>query len=153
MLATFTLATTTFANNVSEQDTQVNLTSTTGVIPGITLFAGREAMRVEFLTGIGNYAKVRRGSHGTATRSHSAGYETVYLAQGYQLFEVDPQGYAAPSAPLSNPHINVLNGTVWVVVGDDDGSNIGERQWQQVTTTLAAGGPLGIRTNTVVTPS
>ncbi len=152
MLATFTLATTNFASAVSESDTIVNLASTSGIVPGVFLFANREAMKVVGLTGIGNYASVLRGKAATVTRAHSTN-ETVWIAQGYQLFETDPQGtLSAGAVPLANPHINVMNGTVWVTQGDDDGADVGARTWQQVTTTQSFGA-LGIRQNVTTTPS
>lgn len=150
MQSTFTLATTGFASQVAASDTQVNLTSTSGIVPGVFLFANREVMRIVALTGIGNYASVLRGRDGTETRAHGTG-ETVYIAQGYQLFESDPQGLPNP-ATLVNPHINVRNGIVWVVQGDDVGAGTGARSWQPVTTTQSAGA-LGVRVTTVTTPT
>jgi hypothetical protein len=150
MVALFTLATTTFASNVGELDTQVNLTSTTGVVPGIRLFANRECLAVEKLTGVGNYAIVRRGVDGTFNRPHNT-QETVYIARPDQLFSTDPVGIPIAGV-YSNPHINVFTGTIWVVQGDDSGPGIYARSWQQVTSTQTAG-PLGVRTNTTTTPS
>lgn len=150
MQSTFTLATTTFASSVAASDTQVNLSSTSGITPGVFLFANRELLKVERLTGIGNYAVVLRGADGTETRAHSAA-ETVYIAQGYQLFDQDPQGLPNP-ATLVNPHINVRNGVVWVVQGDDVGPGTSLRTWQPVTTTQSIGA-LGVRQNTTTTPS
>lgn len=150
MQSTFTLATTTFAAPVSAGDTQVTLTSTSGIIPGVLLFANRELMKVQFLTGIGNYAVVLRGREGTETRAHGTG-ETVYLAQGYQLFSSDPQGLP-PANTLVNPHINVLNGIVWVVQGDDEGPGTQARSWQPVTSTQTPGA-LGVRVTTTTTPT
>lgn len=152
MLATFTLQTTSFAASVGPSDTLVNLVSMTGVVPGIMFYANREAFKVTALTGIGNNVTVLRGRNGTATRSHSTN-ETVYVAPGYQFFEVDPQGTLGPGeVPLANPYINILNGTVWVTVGDDAGPDVGARTWQLVTTTPAVGA-LGVRQNVVTTPS
>ena len=150
MVALYTLATTTFASNVGMLDTQVNLTSTTGIVPGIRLFANRECFAVEKLTGIGNYAIVRRGVDSTETRVHNT-QETVYIARPDQLFVTDPTGIPLAGV-YSNPHINVTNGVIWVVQGDDSGPGVYARSWQQVTTTQAAG-PLGVRTNTTTTPS
>src|ERR1700680_1198507 len=101
MLATYTLATTNFAAPVAKLDTQVNLVSTTGIVPGIYLFAARELMKVVALTGIGNNVNVLRGRDGTVTESHSP-LETVYLAQGYQIFMQDPQGVPGVGAVLAN---------------------------------------------------
>lgn len=151
MIATFTLPSTTFAASVAEGDNQVNMTSTTSVFPGIFLFANREAMKVVGILPNGNVS-VLRGRHGTATRSHATN-ETVWVAPGYQLFEIDPQGtLGAGAVPFSNPHINVLTGAVWVTVGDDDGPMSGARVWQQVTTTPTQIDPDGRQTVTF-TPS
>lgn len=150
MQSTFTLATTTFATPVRAGDNFINLASTTGIIPGIFLFANREVMKVEFLTGIGNNAKVLRGLEGTETRAHSMA-DTIYIAPGYQLFETDPTGLP-PAATFVNPHINVKNGIVWVVQGDDVGGGTANRTWQQVTSTQTIGS-LGVRVDTVTTPT
>ncbi len=151
MVATFTLPTTTFAAAVAVGDTQVSVSSTSGVVPGVFLFANRESMKVVGILPNGNVS-VMRGRDGTATRPHATN-ETVYVAQGFQLFDTDPQGtLAASTVPLCNPHINVLNGTVWVTVGDDDGADVGARVWQQVTTTQTTGA-LGVRSLVTTTPS
>lgn len=150
MQSTFTLATTTFAAAVTALDTQVNLASTSGIVPGVFLFANRESMQVQYLTGVGNFAKVLRGRDGTETRAHGTG-ETIYLAQGYQLFQSDPQGLP-PAATLVNPHINVTNGIVWVVQGDDEGPGTQARSWQPVTSTQTPGA-LGVRVTTTTTPT
>lgn len=150
MQATFTLATTTWASPVASGDTQVNLASTSGIAPGVLLFANREVIKVISLTGIGNYATVRRGQDGTETRAHGTG-ETVYIAQGYQLFQSDPQGLPGANV-FVNPHINVANGVVWVVQGDDEGPGTQARSWQPVTTTQTPG-PLGVRVTTTTTPT
>ncbi len=142
MLGAFTLATTNFGSAVSASDTLVSLASTSGVSSGVFLFANRELLQVSGIAPNG-LVSVLRGKEGTATRAHSTN-ETVYIAQGYQLFDTDPQGTLAPGAvPLSNPHINVQNGTVWVTFGDDDGPDAGARVWQQVTT-VPTTGALGV---------
>jgi hypothetical protein len=148
--STFTLATTTFASPVLKEDTQVNLTSTSGIAPGVFLYATREAMLVVALTGIGNMATVLRGREGTETRAHST-TETVYLAQGYQLFDQDPQGVPA-AATFANPHINVRTGTLWVVQGDDVGPGTAARTWAPITSTQTIGA-LGVRVTTTTVPS
>ena len=150
MVALYTLATTTFASNVGELDTNVNLTSTTGVVPGMRLFADRECFAVEKLTGVGNYAIVRRGVDGTFNRPHNT-IQTVYIARPDQLFMIDPVGIPIAGV-YSNPHINVTTGVIWVVQGDDSGPGIYARTWQPVTATQTAG-PLGVRTLTTTTPS
>lgn len=150
MQATFTLSTTGFAATVAKADTQVIVTDTSGVVPGVFLFANREVFKVIGLTGVGNAVSVLRGREGTETRPHGTG-ETIYIAQGYQLFQSDPQGLP-PVAVLVNPHINVTNGTIWVVQGDDVGPGTDARSWQPVTTTQAPGA-LGVRVTTSTTPN
>lgn len=150
MQATYTLTTTTFTAPVGASDTQVNLGSTSGITPGVFLFANRELLKVVRLTGIGNMAVVLRGQEGTSSVAHGTG-ETVYLAQGYQLFAVDPVGLPV-GATLANPYINVANGIVWAIQGDDIGAGIGARSWQPVTTTQTAG-DFGVRVTTTTTPT
>lgn len=150
MQATFTLATTTFASPIAVSDTQVNLTSTSGIVPGVFLFANRELFKVERLTGIGNLVVVLRGREGTPTGPHGTG-ETVYIAAGYQLFDQDPTGLPVGAA-FSNPYINIKNGVVWVTQGDDIGPGALARSWQPVTTTQTIGS-YGVRVTTVTTPS
>lgn len=150
MQALSTLATTTFARAVSGTDTQVTLTSTSGIAPGVFLFANREVLKVVNLTPVANVVSVLRGQEGTMTRPHGSG-ESLYIARGDQLQAADPQGLP-PAAVLVNPHINVANGTVWVVQGDDEGPGTQGRSWQQVTTTQAPGA-LGVRVTTTTTPS
>lgn len=151
MQATFTLSTTSFLSKVLVSDSQVNLASTSGIVPGVFLFANRELLQVVGLTGVGNYATVLRGRDGTETRTHGTG-ETIYLAQGYQLFQSDPQGLPSKGNVLVNPHINVANGIAWVIQGDDEGPGADARQWVPVTTTQI-GGALGVRVTTVTTPT
>lgn len=150
MQATYTLATTTFLTNVGATDTQVNLASTSGIVPGVGLFVDRELMKVERLTGIGNMATVLRGQEGTATRAHGT-LATIFLAQGWQLYASDPQGLPGPNA-IANPHINVANGTIWVIQGDDVGPMTGARSWQQVTS-LESFGAFGVRNLATTTPT
>lgn len=151
MQATFTLSTTAFASKVSATDSQVNLASTSGIVPGVQLFANRELMQVIGLTGVGNMVTVLRGRDGTETRTHGTG-ETIYIAQGYQLFLQDPTGLPSKGNVLVNPHINVANGIVWVIQGDDEGPMADARQWVPVTSPQAAGS-LGVRVATVTTPT
>ena len=151
MNATVTLATTTFASTVATSDTQVNLTSTSGISKGTCLFANRELMSVVSLTGIGNYAVVNRGVGGTKTRTHST-IETVYLGRPDQFYSMDPQGVPSTGGALVNPHINVENGIVWVIQGDDSGPGMLAQTWQPVTSTQTIG-PFGVRVNTTTTPS
>lgn len=150
MQATVTLSTTRFAANVAAGDTQVNLTSTSGVLPGVFLYANREALRVVGLTGVGNYVSVLRGRDGTATQAHGTA-ETIYIARGDQLYQSDPTGLP-PAAVLVSPYINVATGVLWTVQGDDEGPGTGARSWQPITTTQTPGA-LGVRVSTTTTPT
>ena len=153
MQATYTLTTTGFAAPIGAADTLVTLTSLTGIVVGATnthLFANHELLAVQSLTGVGNQVIVKRGVDGTAARAHGTG-ETIYVAEAWQLFEMDPEGLA-PLATRSNPHINIRNGKVWVIQGDDEGPGTQTRRWAEVTTTQSIGA-LGVRVDTVTTPS
>lgn len=150
MQATTTLATTAFLSTVGASDTQVNLASTSGIVPGVFLYANREAFKVVALTGVGNYVAVLRGRDGTATQPHGTG-ETVYIARGDQLYQSDPMGLPPAAIPV-NPYINVLTGALWTVQGDDVGPQANARSWQPITTTQSAGS-LGVRVTTTTTPS
>ena len=149
-MATVNLASTTFTQPVAAGDTILYLASTSGIFPGVFLFANREAMKVEYISGVNSGVKVRRGVAGTATRVHSP-LETVYIALGSQLYEQDPQGVPSAGVYVS-PHINVLNGNVWVPTGDETQDGSQARMWQLVTSSPGAGA-LGVRVNPVTTPS
>lgn len=150
MQATATLATTTFASAVAMNDNQVLLSSTSGIVPGVRLFCNGELLGIIGLTGIGNAATVLRGIGGTATRRHATN-DTVYIGRGDQFFLMDPVG-TPPLVTSVNPHINIANGNIWVIQGDDTGGNTGMRSWQKVTIAQSIG-PLGVRVNTTTTPS
>lgn len=150
MLATVTLASTSFASAVGAFDTQVNLASTSGIVPGVRLFANREMLCVERLTGIGNNAVVRRGLDGTGSSAHATN-ETVYIGSPEQFYDIDPQGVPVTGSPV-NPYINTRTGVIWVIQGDDVGSGAAARAWQPVTTTQTTGA-LGVRVTTTTTPS
>ena len=149
MLATVTLSTTTFASPVTETDSQVNLTSLTGIYAGVCLFSNRELFTIERLTGIGNYAVVRRGQDGTKNRAHSV-VETVYIGRPDQFYAFDPQG--VPGSALTNPHINTQTGVAWVIQGDDFGPGQAAQTWQPIASSQTIGA-LGVRVNTTTTPS
>lgn len=149
-LATYTLATTTFSATVAAGDSTIYMRSTSGITPGVRLYANRELMTVDRLTGIGTGVVVLRGQHGTATRTHSTA-ETVYIGQGDQFFADDPVG-VPPNPPRVSPRINVLTGVAWVVQGDQDGPGANAQTWQPITTTQTRGS-LGVRVNTTTTPS
>lgn len=149
MVATYTLATTGFANPVLASDSIICFMSTSGLVPGVFVFANRELMRIVGPT-VAQCYTVLRGQDGTETRAHSP-LETVYIAQGFQLFSTDPTG-VPPVGVRSNPHINVQNGNVWVIQGDEVGSGTQDRSWQLVTTVQSIGA-LGVRQYTVTTPT
>ncbi len=150
MQSTFTLTTTNFSAPFDTDDTLVTVNSLTGIVPGVHLYAGRELMRVQSIVGVGNQIILARGRDGTAGCQHTPA-ETVYIGQGYQFYEQDPQGLP-PTAALVNPWINIRSGSIWVIQGDDIGLAMQSRSWQPVTTTQIIG-PLGVRVNVTTTPS
>ena len=149
-MATVNLASTTFKAPVQSGDTILYLNSTSGIVPGVFLFANREAMRVQYVNAVNSGVVVLRGVSGTATRVHSP-LETVWIALGSQLYEQDPVGVPSVGVYVS-PHINVINGNVWVPTGDETQDGSQARLWQLVTSAPGAGA-LGVRVNPVTTPS
>lgn len=148
MIATVTLTPTTFSEPVSATDTIVNPTSTSGIAPGVRLYVDQELMKVVGLTGINNQVSVIRGVDGTYTRRHNT-IVAVYVGRGDQFYETDPVGTPPLVIPVY-PHINVRNGILWGIQGDD--RELAQRYWLAITTTQTAGA-LGVRVNTVSTPS
>lgn len=143
MPATVTLSTTTLADSVTSSPNLVKLTSTSGVIPGMRLYVDRELMAVISLD-VDPWVKVQRGVDGTHASRHSS-TATVTIGRADQFYTTDPQG-ASPSEFMVSPHINVLNGNVWLAQGDaapTAGAPV-YRWWQNVTTTYGVG-PLGVR--------
>jgi hypothetical protein len=126
------------------------MVSVSGIVGGTYLFANREVMRVVGLGPTTNTLSVLRGRDGTVAVTHGTG-ETVYLAQGYQLFDQDPQGLPV-GATFVSPYINVRTGDLWAVQGDEVGAGAQARSWQKITTAQTTG-DLGIRVDTVTTPS
>jgi len=149
-MATVNLASTTFTQPVLAGDTIVYLASTSGVTPNSVLFANRELLDVAYIDSINSGVHVRRGYEGTATRAHSP-LETVWIAQPNQLYESDPVG-VPPVGVYVLPHINVINGNVWTVQGNDSGDGAQDRSWQLITN-VQFPGALGVRQYTLTTPS
>lgn len=148
--ATVTLSSTTFSQTVEPGDSKVIFASTSGLSPGVCVFADRELMRIERLTGLGNEAVVRRGIDGTVSSRHATN-ATVYIGRGDQFYHQDPMGLP-PIVMLVYPYINVRTGVLWVAQGDEDGPGNAARIWAPVTVAMAAGA-LGVSTVTVTTPS
>lgn len=150
MVATVTLATTALAADVNASDALWTLSSTSGITPGVQLFVGRELVAVDRLTGVGNQVIVRRAISGTPATAHSTA-DTIYIGRGDQFASVNPFG--VPPNPIAvYPYINVTNGTLWTVQGDDVGAGTSARTWQQITTTQSIGA-LGVRVTTTTVPS
>ena len=61
----------------------------------------------------------------------------------------DPQGEPA-QCPLVNPHVNVLTGNIWILMGDDGNSQGVNRFWA-LRPTYENVGALGIRNETIGT--
>jgi hypothetical protein len=148
-MATVNLASTTFTSPVLAGDTILYLASTSGVSRGIALFAADELFTVEYIDGVNSGVHVRRGCEGTATRAHSP-LETVWIALPNQLYEKDPVG-VPPVGVYVLPHINVINGNVWTVQGNESGDGAQDRSWQLVTN-IQYPGPLGVRQYNLTTP-
>lgn len=148
--ATITLSSTTFAATVQASDSIVSFASTSGIVPGVRLYADMELMGVERPHTVSGMWVIRRGLQGTATRRHSSA-ATVYIGRADQFYEQDPKGAPNPE-PYVTPHINILTGDVWSMQGDDIGPMADARTWQKVTTAQTIGA-LGVRVNTVTTPS
>lgn len=142
MPATYTLSTTSFLIPVSQGATQVKVASTSGLTPGVRLFADKEMMQVVSL-GVSTLVNVKRGVDGTAAAPHGSDV-TVYIGTGDQFFAYDPVGQPPPIV-LVSPHINVRTGDVWFAQGDDLTS--GQRYWQKQSVARAVG-PLGVLTAT-----
>jgi len=139
MPATYTLGTTTFAAPVGKFDTQVKVASTSGLTPGMRLFADRELMRVVSL-GVSTLVNVQRGVDSTQAERHGTEV-TVYSGSGEQFFDYDPVGQPRPDL-LVSPHINIKTGDVWFAQGD--GTVEGQRWWEKQTVTHSVG-DLGVR--------
>lgn len=149
-LATVSLATTTFASTVEPSDTQVVLSSTSGVVPGVRLFCDRELMAVERLTGIGTTVLVRRGVDGTVSSRHATN-APIYIGRADQFYNSDPTGLP-PAVLLVYPYINAASGDIWVAEGDEVGAGNAGRIWSKVTQSIDAGA-LGVNQTTVIIPS
>jgi hypothetical protein len=128
----------------------VILASTSGITPGVRLYADRELMSVDRLTGVGNEAVVRRGIEGTAATRHASN-TAVYIGRGDQFYSSDPVGLPPIVVPVS-PYINVLTGVAWVAQGDEAGPGNAGRLWAPITVTQAAGA-FGSTVVTTTTPS
>lgn len=142
MPALATLTTTTLVTPVSSSDTSIQLTSTSGIIPGLFLYCDMELMRVTGL-GLGTWVNVRRGMDGTAGSAH-ASLQPVTIGRGDQFYRSNPVG-APPPSVLVSPWINVLTGEQWTPQGDETGPNAA-RWWARTEYTHGIGA-LGVRTD------
>lgn len=149
-IATVSLSSTLFTSTVEPSDSQVILSSTSGVTPGVRLFCDRELLAVERLTGIGNAAVVRRGVDGTFASRHATD-AVVYIGRADQFYASDPIGLPPAVLPIY-PYINALTGDVWVAEGDETGPGNAGRVWSKATQSIDAGA-LGNNQHVVVTPS
>jgi hypothetical protein len=144
MPATVTLSSTTLAQGAGASDSQIKVSSTSGLIPGKRLFVDGELMAVVSL-GVSPWVNVRRGVDGTAAAAHPQ-MSTAWIGGADQFYGTDPVGAPAPEIPVS-PYINAVNGSVWFARGDAGPQGISVRWWQKQDTEHAVG-PLGIRTKT-----
>jgi len=144
MPATVTLGSTTLSQPVSASDSQIQVSSTSGLTVGTHLFCEGELVAVVSLGADPAIVRVRRGVGGTTALDHDSS-APVWIGRGDQFFSRDPVG-SPPEAPLVSPWINVVNGTVWFAQGDSEPSGQTYRWWQKQETTWAQGA-LGIRTS------
>ena len=149
--ATVTLATTSLSSPALIDDQTVAVSSTTNIVPGQCLWADRELMKVVSLgivSGINKNLKVKRGFGGTHTQNHAAG-QNVTIGFPNQFYTYDPKGSPRQEVIVS-PHINVLTGDMWVVMGDDGPPQSANRWWAKQSVWQGIGS-LGERTETVGT--
>lgn len=151
MPATETLNTLTVLSNLSAGDGSVLVSDTSNLFPGVRVFYDGELMSV-VRVGISSNVDVLRGVDGSRAVPHVSG-GTAYVGRADQFYSMNPHGRPNDS-PLVSPYINVVNGTVWLAQGDTLPPGLGQRWWQQVTTTYGSGA-MGITTTTVepTTPS
>ena len=141
MPATVTLSSTTLKTAAGASDTSVQVSSVSGLVPGLRLFVDGELMAVTSL-GLGTWVNVRRGVDGSAAAAHPA-MASVLIGRADQFYSVDPTG-RPPDQVTVSPWVNVINGAVWFAQGDPQGM----RWWQQQTTTYGTG-PLGIQSTSL----
>lgn len=140
MSATVTLSTTTLSQTVpSASQRFIVVASTSGLSKGIRLFVDRELMSVVSL-GVNNRVNVQRGVDGTSATPHSSS-AVIVIGTGIQFYQNDPQGQP-PASPEVSPWINLSNGSVWYLQGNETDDN----RWWQKRTTIYDVGALGVRT-------
>jgi hypothetical protein len=145
MPATVTLSTATLTYAVGSNDRSVIVSSTTGILPGMRLYADGELMTVESL-GVSPSVNVRRGTDNTSATSHASGV-SLYIGRGDQFYTRDPVGSPSPAIAVS-PWINAPAGKIWWRQGDATGASAAGAWWQLQVPTYAVGA-LGVRTQTV----
>lgn len=140
-----TLASVTLARPIGRDDSEVFLSSLSGLKPGQRLYVDRESM--EFIRDLGDRALVGRGRDGTGAATHANG-SVVWVANPNELYEYDPQGLP-PTELLVSPWINVRTGDVFFAQGDAVGAGAStiQRHWVKQITTWTPGA-LGIVTVT-----
>lgn len=143
MAATVTLSTTTLTNAVTADDRQIQVGSTSGLLPGVRLYIDRELLEVVGLLGYASIVNVRRGVDGTGASRHASG-ATITIGRADQFYSSDPVGLPPSEVPVS-PYINVLTGVHWLAQGDETGPGRDSRWWQKRETTYSTGA-LGVRT-------
>lgn len=149
--ATTTLPSTTFSTQAAHSEPQIGISSLTGIVPGLFLYADRELMRIMTIgvkSGINNFITVQRGVAGTVSHMHVAG-QKCYIGRGDQFYTFDPKG-APPQEVIVSPHINVNTGDIWVVLGDDGGPQSANRWWSKLNVYNTVGS-LGVRNEVVGT--
>jgi hypothetical protein len=141
-----TLASTTLNRPVSASDTVLLLASRDGVLVGKRLVADGESMIVRDVSLPSTFVTVSRGADGTGGVAHANG-ATVWVAEGYQLYDRDPFGLA-PTEVLVSPWLNIKDWGVFFAQGDAAGPGNQARWWQKQEPTYGQGA-LGVRTVTL----
>ncbi len=144
MAALATLNSTSLVTPAGSSDSAVQLLSTSGVTPGLRLYADQELMAVVSL-GLGTWVNVQRGVDGTAGQAHASGTAPVYIGRADQFYSSNPVG-APPTEVLVTPWINVMTGEQWTPQGDETGPNVA-RWWAKTEYTHSVGA-FGNRTET-----
>lgn len=136
MPALATLSTTTFAEGVDNKSDRIRVASTSGMVPGIRLYANGELMTVLRID-VDPWVVVTRGVDSTSATPHSSG-ETIYVGRADQFYSSPPVG-RPPSPVLVSPYIDAVAGKVYFAQGDNQPSATAVRWWQEQTTTYTPG--------------
>lgn len=109
--AQVTLTSTTLSTAVTSKTTNtITVTSATGFSVGRIAYTGREAMRIQAVSG--TTITVRRGSDSTRAYTHASG-ATIYVGPVEYFSTYDRSGSCTAANELVLPVINLKSGTIW----------------------------------------